>query len=794
MFLKQTFRITLRNKTYSILNILGLAIGITAATLIFLWVEYHFGYNKSIPKSENLYITGQHQIYDGKVSTFLVAPGPLSKTLDEKIPEIKCNARYSAGNHVTFIWQEQNKALAESGWYADSTLVGMIDLEFVKGDPETAFDGSDPIIISQKMADRFFGDEEPIGKSLKGDFDRSYQVTGVFKDIEKNTAYRFDWLIPFSIMAKEYVAKGWVSEGAWSSNWMQMIIEVEHKDNVDAINQKLKTLMADVTNGQHSTEMFIYPQNKLRLYYEFADGKPTGGGYIRTVRMFMYIGFVILLIACINFMNLSTARSEKRAMEVGVRKSFGARQSSLMLQFTGESAITTFAALLLSVALSWLCLPAFNQLVSLRLSLSLSNINHLAGLLAIGIICSLLAGLYPAFFLSSFSPLKTLKKLKVSTGISVVWIRKGLVIFQFAIAFILICATTVIFLQIRHTQNRDIGMSKENVMTFEVTDEVKSGYMAVDTELKATGFVEAAGLSDQSLLFVGSNGGGFNWRAKPEDVSPLIYFVYTSSGLIDAAGLKLIEGRDFSTLPGSGRQALINRTLADIMGDEGKVGGMLWQGSSSEYAYEIIGIVENFVFNDAYEEKPAPLLIRIGPSIAGYLFVRIKPDVKAPEAVAAIKSKLNLFSPNETFEPIFMADRFDNMFSGKRQEGKLAFLFAAFAIFISCLGLFGLSAFSAEQRAKEIGIRKVLGASVSGIIVQLARSFMLLVFIAILIGFPVAWYVTSGYLSDYGYRISLSWLIFAGVAISVCIVAILTVCGQSYRAATTDPIKAIKIE
>lgn len=793
MFIKQTFRILFRNKTYSILNILGLAIGIAAAALIFLWVEYHFSYNKAIPKYKNLYVIGQNQVYDGETFTFWVAPGPLSKTLNERVPEIKCHTRYYSDNAVTFTWQEHSKTLTETGCYVDSTIFGMIDLELLHGNPKTAFEPANPIVISQKMAGKFFGDENPIGQVLNDEHGGSYQVTGVFKDIPKNTAYRFDWLIPFRIMEKEFYARGWVAEGSWGSNWQQIIVELEPKSDVEAINRKLKTLQSDVTNGQRSTEMLIYPQYKLRLYGEFIGGKATGSGYIRTVRMFVYIGLVILLIACINFMNLSTARSEKRAMEVGVRKSFGASHPALMLQFIGESAATSFIALLLSVGLVSLCLPAFNQFLSMQLVLDLTGTVHMFGLLVIWVVCSLLSGLYPAFFLSSFSPLKTLKKLKAATGASVAWIRKGLVVFQFAVAFILIGCTMVIFLQIRHVQNRELGMNKENVMFFKVTDEIKTGYSAVDAELKTTGVVEASGLSSQLMLRIWNNGGGFGWQGKAEGVNPLVSTVWTTPGLVDALGFKLIEGRDFSPTASNSNQVIINRTLADMMGDAGKVGNLIWQGNST-YAHEIIGIVENFIFNDAYREKPEPLIMWAGVDLASYLFVRVKPNANLAESVAAIKEKFKKFNPNETFEPTHVAETFDDMFYSERQEGRLAFLFAALAIFISCLGLFGLSAFAAEQRAREIGIRKVLGASVSSVIVQLGRSFMSLVLIAVVVGLPVAWYITHEYLGSYAYRIRLSWLIFAAVALLVGIIALLTVCGQSYRAATTDPVKAIKTE
>jgi ABC-type antimicrobial peptide transport system permease subunit len=571
---------------------------------------------------------------------------------------------------------------------------------------------------------------------------------------------------------------------------------VEPHADIAAINKKMNQLLSEFSGEEINNWAFIYQINRQRLYGEFKDGMETGSGYIRTVRLFFTIGLVILLIACINFMNLSTARSQKRALEVGVRKTFGTKRKALIQQFLAESGLITFISLALAVGLVYLCLPSFNELVSRELFINWANPVVVGGLIGIGILCTFLAGSYPAFYLSSFSPNTALKKQKAGGSGSVVWIRKGLVVFQFAIAFVLICATWVVSLQIQFVQKRDLGIVKENLVMFNATDDINKSFSAVRNEILNTGFVESAALSSQTLLNIYNNGGGYQWQGKDPAVNPLISSVTGSSGLMDAAGLKLVDGRDFMPEEEDySPYAIINQTLAEIIGEEGKVGGHIGRGDNpDDNQVEIIGIVKDFVFNNMYREKPEPVIFRAYLPYSAHLFVRLKQGVNPLEAIAKIKSVLRTFTPDEPFDPTYMDDQFNNMFSGERMEGKLSALFAGLAIFISCLGLFGLSAFSAEQRTKEIGIRKVLGSNNKDILILLGKSYMYLILIAFVIGLPVSWYITSNYLKDYAYRINLGWEIFAGAILLVSLIALFTVSFQSLRAALTNPIKSIKTE
>ena len=792
MSIRQSFRIIFRNKIYSILNIFGLTIGITSAALIFLWVEHQVNYNRAMPGSENLYSIGQHQHYGDKIYSRFVAPGPLAETLNNEFPEIRRNTRLSDMQNISFVPESTQNMFMEPGLYADSTFFAMIGMTFIRGNAQAVFNAATPIVISEKMAEKIFGKEDPVGKTLKTE-DRDYEVSGVFKNNPKNTSFQFEWLTPFRIMEDYYVENGWVNLTNWRSNWLYCYVEVLPGVDIDAVNRKLAKLIPDRVPGDKTT-FFIYPVNKQRLYGEFKDGMATGSGYIRTVRQFFMIGLVILLIACINFMNLSTARSQKRALETGVRKTFGAKRRDLIQLFLKESGMITCMSLFISVGLIYLVLSPFNKLVSRELFIDWTNLYIWGGLIGIGLLCTFLAGSYPAFYLSSFSPLTTLKKQKAGNKGSVVWIRQGLVVFQFATAFILICSTFAIFRQIQFGQQRDLGLNRENLISYPLSNEIKESHESVKNELINSGFVENSGFSSQPLLTIYNNGGGFEWQGKEIDSDPLISINVSSPGLIETVGLEMVDGTDFTSRHVEGNYAIINQRFAEIMGEEGRIGGKFRQTASSEGYYEIIGIVKDFIFNNIYVEKPDPVLFKCYPTRTDYLFVRLKPGVDQIEATAKIKTILQSFSPNEVLEPTFMEDRFDRMFSGQRQVGQLAALFAGLAIFISCLGLFGLSAFSAEQRRKEIGIRKVLGASIPDILILLGKNYLILTLISFVIGIPVAWYITNSYLQGYAYRISLGWTLFVEVAVLVILITMLTVGFQSLRAAMSNPVKAIKTE
>lgn len=784
MNINKSLRIIFRNKIYSQLNIAGLTIGITAAALIFLWVESKVNFNRVIANAPNLYIAGTHgEMASGEITTGFSTSNPLNKALEE-IPEVKRSSRYRAQS-LAFTLENTTTPFEEEGAYADPALLDMIGVTLMSG----SFN-SQNIIISQSLAKKLYGTEDPIGKGWLTE-DRLYEISGVFKDMPGNTAFEFEWLIPFDIHAQDMAKYLIIDE--WGTSWMATYVELEPNTDLRQLNEKLGVLPFQKAGPMYEgTHTFLYPINRILLYNDFKDGVETGGGYIKTVRLFFLIGVLILLIACINFINLSTARSQKRAMEVGVRKTFGTKRKFLIGQFIIESGLITAIALLLSIVLIWMVLPLFNKLIDTQLSFDFTNPYIVAGLIAIGLFCTFAAGSYPALYLSSFNPVTTLKMQKTSKGGLAFWIRQGLVIFQFTIAFILICTTFVIYLQIRLAQNRDTGIEKENLVIFGVTKELSGSYAAVMNELQNTGLVATSGFSSSILLYPGLRSNPWHWNGKDPADDRMIAGDRISEGLIEAAGIKLIEGTDLNAVKGENEKVLINETQAKRMGEEGRIGGKLWQ--RPERKYEIVGIVKNFIIDDPYALEPEPMMFRYDPQRANLLFIRLKPDTDMLKAIGVFQSVLQTFTPHHTFDPILMTDRFKNMFAQDSLIEKLAALFAILAIFISCLGLLGLSAYSAEQRTKEIGVRKVLGAKMTDILLLLGKAYIALLLVSFVIGIPVALYVTNHYLEDYAYRIVLSWDIFVGVAFFIAFIALSTVSFQSVRAAVANPVKSIKTE
>jgi len=787
--IKQSIRIIFRNKTYSILNIAGLAVGIACAALILLWVEDEVTYNV-FPKTKHLYALYQNQSYSGEIYSFRVAPNPLAAVLKEEVAGIKDVMRYNEFNKSLFTLNE--KMIYETGSYADVSIFNMLDIEFVKGNAATAFDAAYPLVITDEMASKFFGKDDPIGQTLKKDNRQEYQVTAVVRKPKPNSDFTFAWLIPFQVHVKEHIANGWQdAETTWSTNWMSNYVELETSADLNHINSQIKDLIKQKRNNpDDSTTLFLYPVGKLKLYGEFKDGYPTGSGYVRYVRLFFWIAVVILLIACINFMNLSTARSQKRVMEVGVRKTFGAKRMRLVRQFMSESGIITLIALALAVVLIAIVLSQFNTLTGKQLVLGLDNPVHWAGLLCVGLVCSVVAGSYPAFFLSSFPPIDVLRKLKTKSGTGVVRLRQGLVVFQFAVSLTLIICTTFIYLQVQHTKNRSLGMNVEQVITAEANIERRNRFEPLKNELLATGVVESVGLSSQSMLNLNANGGSWKWQGKQEDIDPLVFIVHVSEDLFSTLNIPLHEGRYYDRgIDANNNNIIINKAFADLMEEEGHAGNRLWRGDDRENAFTIVGIVNNFVFNDMYSmtEKPAAFWLT---DYVNTLFIRLKPG-NMQAALQQVESVVKQVDPNHPFEYRFMDEQFEQKFKSTLLVGKLAGLFAALAIFISCLGLFGLTAFAAEQRTREIGIRKVLGASVWNIVELLGRNFMALTGISFVIAIPLAWWIMHRWLQDYGYRIDLSWWVFAGGGALVILIAMLTVGFQAVKAATADPVKAI---
>lgn len=781
-YFKTAFRNLWKNKTFGFLNIVGLGVGITCAVLIMLWVENEVTYNSSIPNKENIYQLLENQSYDTKTYTFSGQPGPLAKALKEEMPEIKEAARMYWGSE--WLFTAGGKEIFEDGNFVDPSYFRLFSLRFLKGDPATAFNEIHSLIISEKMAKKFFGTTDVAGKTIKVDNEKDFTITGVFADQPTNNSYQFEWLAPFKIVEEQ---NEWIKD--WGTSGLQTFVELQPTANRDKVNQKLYNfIQSKDTNAV--AHVFLFPVSDWRLRNNFEEGVQTGGR-IQYVHLFSIIALIILIIACINFMNLSTARSEQRSREVGVRKVMGAGKRMLVWQFMSESLLMSFLSILFSIAIILLVLPSFNQLVDKKLSLDLLNPVHFSGLIAIGLITGLLAGSYPSLYLSSFNPISVFKGLKGGKRSSAVVIRKGLVVSQFVISIVLIISTIIVYQQIQHVTNRPLGYNKDNLIHVEARGNINEKFESIRNDLIATGAVENASLSNSRLLDIGSSSGGYEWEGKDPNSELLITLEFVTAEYLSTTGIKLKEGRDF--YPGKNADTssiIINETLANIIAKEGAVGKII---KNDERQLLVVGVVEDFVYGDMYK-KPDPLMFYCQGDNYQDMFIRLKASSDVKSSIAKISDVMKRDNPGYPFEYKFLDAEFDRLFKSEMLIGTLSRLFAFLAIFITCLGLFGLAACTAERRTKEIGIRKVLGATLANIVGLLSRDFLRLVSIGALIAFPIAWLIMNKWLQDYAYRVPINWWVFLLAASAAFIIALLTVSYQAIKAGLMNPVKTLRTE
>jgi predicted permease len=786
---KNYFKTALRNlwktKGYSFLNIAGLAIGISCAALIFLWIEDELTYNHYFSNGQNIYKIKDRQTYDGTTFVFDATPGVLAQSMKAEIPGIKTTARTTWGERGLFSLGD--KAIYEQGLYVDSGFFSIFHFEFIRGNPVHAFSQLHSLIITETMANKFFGTTDVIGKALKVDNDKDFFINGVIKDLPENASFHEDhWFAPFKIYEDK---NQWLQ--SWGNNGVITYVETEPRANIAAINKRLDGYVETKTKDAIA-RMSIYSMNRWRLYDSFDKNGYEKQGRIKYVNLFSLIAWIILIIACINFMNLATARSEQRAREVGVRKVMGAGKRKLIVQFIGESIMTAFISALVAVAIIYLALPAFNTLVEKHLSVELTNPLHIGALLSITLLCGLIAGSYPAFYLSSFKPIVVLKGLKLKTGASAGFIRKALVVTQFTISVILIISTILIYQQIQHAKNRDLGYNKNDLVSMELQGKMLDNFDPIKNDLLETGLVENASLSSQNELQYGSNSGDFGWQGKDPNKQLLVSVDYVSPEFISTAGMHLIDGRNFYPKAAvDSNNIIINETLAKAMNMKNVVGSIVTRGDGSKYT--VVGVVKDFIYNNMYT-APAPLIIFCYPAYANFLSARFKPNTNLQADVAKMETVIKKDNPGYPVEYKFVDEEFDQYFKAETLIGKLAGVFATLAIIISCLGLFGLAAYTAERRTKEIGIRKVLGASASGLAGLLSKDFVQLVSISCLIAFPVAWWMMHSWLKDFEYRVQISWWIFLAAGVLAILIALVTVSFQAIKAAMANPVKSLRTE
>jgi len=786
--IKNYFKIAFRNlwktKGYSFLNISGLAIGITCASLIFLWIENEMTYNDHFANKAAIYEVKSKQTYGEKTFVFGATPGKLAEAIKAEIPEIANATRVSDG--VSRLFSQEDKNLYQTGGYVDPAFIQIFSLHFLEGDAKMALQDIHSLVISAAMSRRLFGNEKAVGKLLKIDNDEVYTVAAVVDDMPTNSSIQFDWLIPFKNHERTNE-----SFQSWGNNVTRTYVLLKPTADLAKANTKLHDFIAKKTNDDHPTASnFLYPMSRWRLYNSFKDGFEQEG-IIKNVRLFSIIAWVILIIACINFMNLATARSEKRAREVGVRKVVGAEKKTLIRQFLGESILLASISAIVALALCYLFIRPFNVLVEKDLSINILYTNHLLFLIAIVLVCGLISGSYPAFYLSSFNPISVLKGTKLKTG-TATFIRRGLVIVQFAASITLIICTLIIFQQIQYVKNRDLGFDRSQIITTSIQGKIGPHIDTFKEQLKATGAIEHVGSSYLNILSIYFNSGGFSWDGKDPNANTLIGINLIDEDLFPALGMHIADGRNFHhRLLGDSTNVIINQAFAKLIQQDGAVVGdiLTWDNT----AYTIVGVLQDFVYNNMYSPSE-PLVFLAAKPEEGTLYIKTKERTALPEAIAKIEKVMKTHNPGYPFEYHFLDEDFENKFKSESMIQKLAGVFAVLSISISCIGLFGLAAFMTERRKKEIGIRKVLGATIPSLANLLSKEFAVLVVLSCLIAFPLAYWFMHNWLGNYQYRTGIHWWVFALSGLGALMIALFTVSSQTIKTALLNPTKTLRDE
>jgi len=778
-YFKSAVRNIRKQKGYALINILGLSIGLAATIIIMLWVVNELSFNRNNKNASNIYRIVQQQMYTSGPLTTPCMPGPMAADLKRDFPEFMNVFRFY---QISGVISYGDKRFADFVQLADSGLFTMFSFDFVQGSPKTALQPN-TTILSRKGAEKYFGKENPLGKVLKLNNKISLKVNGIIENPPENSSFDQEIFIPFQHLED----LGWTLD---QYGWNTFFIYVQLPENVElaATNEKIKHYMREIRGDEElDVEMFLFPLLKERLYsYTGSPGKITG------IYIFSIIALFILLIACINFMNLATARASKRGREIGLRKVVGAQRRQLTMQFISESVLMALIALIVAIVLVFLLLPTFNDLTQKNLSFNLLDPYTLLALLTIAILTGLIAGSYPALYLATLNPLKTIRKS--TGGISGnPWFRRGLVVFQFVLSIGLIISTIVIYRQVTFIQDKNLGMNKENVIYARIRGDLTENFYDFKSKISQSPYIISATRSSHLPFYVGSNSGGLNWLGKDNDDDVLIGFERADWDYLETMQMELADGRFFEEGYSTDSSAVVlNESAIKTMGIENPIGKWISFGDEESDRFTIVGILKDFHFLP-FNHKIEPLSIFFGPENCTFTLIKIDGQ-NTEEAIAHIEETWNNFLPEFPFEYRFLDDYYGRIYSDETQLARLLKYFAILAVIISCLGLFGLASFTAEQRTKEIGIRKVLGSSIAKIILLQQKEFLWIVVVANLISWPATWYFMKDWLDGWAYKINLSIMFFVIAGALSLLITFLTVFIMSYRAAIKNPVDAIKYE
>ncbi|SFW84502.1 ABC transporter permease [Chitinophaga sancti] len=781
-YFKIAFRNLLRTKTFSFINITGLVMGMSCCMLICLWIYNEVTFDKFHQHRETLYQIYNRATVDGKLFCWNYTPKPLAAALRKDYPGIANTCRTSTRTCVTVAG---DKKISSKAMTVDTSFLNMFTFPLLKGNKATALNDPNAMIVTEKMAMKMFGTTDVIDKVISIDGE-NFKITGLLKNLPVNSTFDFECL--FSWL--NWQAKG-QDDHNWGNNSISTYVQLTPNVTESAMDNRIKEVTIKNSNGELPIEVFLHPMSKWHLYSKFEDGKITGGR-IEIVRFFGFIAIFILLIACINFMNLSTARSEKRAKEVGIRKVAGAMKKSLISQFLIESILLTAIAGILAIILVFLTLPAFNRMLDQELVLPYGTLAFWTILPGFILFTGLLAGSYPAFFLSSQQPAGIFRGSfkRINGTISP---RKILVVIQFCISTILIISTVIIVRQLDYARNRNSGFTGDLLIYHELNAELSKNRHLVKEELLSAGLASSVTATAGKLTETYSSTWGIFWRGKPEKDNTIFERKSEEGGLVGTAGLKLIMGRDIDLVkfPSDSSAVLLNETAAKIMGFSNPIGETI---KDENRVYHVIGVFGDIVFDSPFENNKPVLLLGPKYDYMTTLHIRLSPATDAVKQMAEVEKIFTKYCPSYPFEYHFVNEDYAKKFEDMQRVARLTTLFAILTIFISCLGLFGLASYIAEGRVKEIGIRKVLGASAMKIITLLTKDFIVLVAISLVISAPIAWYAMHKWLQGYAYRISIDWWIFVGAAILVMLISLFTTGYHAYKATLANPVKSLKAE
>lgn len=777
----------MKSKLYSGINVFGLALGMACSLLIGLWVKDELSYNRFLSNAESIHYVRVNFPYNGETVTNYVTPGPLQEAIAQDVPEVAATTKINFANETLIKVGE--KAAKEKGHYASADFFGVFDLPAIYGNPKTALAQTNQIVITQKVAEKYFPNGLALGKTLQLDNNKFYVVGAVIANLPTTSTLQFDWVVNW----KQY-QQDWMK--TWGNNSFQTFVRLKPNTTQAQAEAAMASIYPRSAGKNFETgRPVLQPITDLHLYGEYKNGQPVGGR-IEYVRIFSIVALFILLIACINFMNLSTARSSERAKEVGVRKVVGALRSSLVGQFMSESLIMSLLAVLLALGFVWALLPTFNTLFEKQLTLSAAEPSLWISILGLVLITGILSGSYPAFFLSSLQPIKILKgngassRLQFGTGPAL--FRRVLVVFQFSLSIFLIVGMLAVGRQMNYLRTKNLGLDRENVVYIPLEGEIAQPKKveAFRQEVMRKPTVASATTTMSLPVNVQSTSGDLKWAGKDPKQETSVACMFVGGDFMRTMNIKLAAGRDFSIdSPADSANYIINEATARLMGTKSPLGKEVtfWMGKG-----QIIGVMKDFHLNSLHQAI-SPLILCFDSRNTSYLLVKTRAG-QTRQAISDLEQLAKQFNPNYPFNYHFVDEEYENLYRSEQQVNTLVNYFGMLAILISCLGLFALAAFTAEQRTKEIGVRKVLGASVASIVGLLSKDFLKLVIIALVLATPLAWWALGKWLDTFVYRADLTWWIFGLAGTLAVLIAFLTVSYQSIKAALMNPVTSLRSE